>query len=224
MHAAVRPDKLILARHKKSMSSEADRKRLLDLFREPLSGDDVIRTPDALSSAEAAFPPPPHLASLNTASYGSSAPSHPPYPAHPPHPPPTSLSQTFGISHLVGIGVILLLLGLVAYLLMRETSAPPPTTTRTNRMLTDDDDEIAAITDGMEDAGDVGDVPIQSGEVGEIALKRAARGMPQMGQMRPANLQSGGGTAGAGGSGAHVPRTKRAVAEDDDPMFQELDV
>ena len=207
------------------MSRETDRKRLLELFRGPLSQDDVLQTPDVLSADAVSAGTPFSAASR-------ADPAYPAYTGSARDHLTTPSAPSFGIGYLVGVGIIVLLLGIIVYLLVFRHEVPSDAPRR--RVLDDDneediDGEVAGITDTI---SNIGSLPVSettsdeedASQLGDMAMKRATRGMPQMGQMRPANLQTGGG----GGATSKPPQHGMGGDHKDgggglaDPMFQTL--
>ena len=183
------------------MASEDDRRRLLELFREPLQDTDVLRTPEVLSDdVDARLRP-------SDPTYGRSAP-------------------TVGGGGAGWAGTALLVLavalavGAAVFLAMRGSAAPGveeagrkgsaaalPSLTEEEG----EDDEVARITARGED-----EALAETGAPTTAAPRQGQRGVPHAGQMRPTHFGS------LGGGGKPPPKAKR-VDEEDDPLFQPLE-
>ena len=194
------------------MESEADRKRLLNLFRAPLEEGDILNNPDVLSHTESApqgFAPvslSPHEGPV----YGTSATTV----------APSSVSGRT----MVTLVVIVVLIGIIVYLLVtmryRVVTDERMLQSRSKAILDDDeeeDDEVMQITNYV--AGEL-PVEVSSEEIAKKHMARAQRGMPQMGQMRPSNHAPGN---ASGRSDAESATKLRRHEGDNDPMFQTLE-
>lgn len=189
------------------MAKEEDRKRLLDHFRAALEEGDALRTPSVLVDHSNGLATSPVSPVVSMPSYSSSIP--------PPSAPPTSSSAIM----LIGGVVMILLIGVIVYLVMNRSVVPPRTGATASQPSVlghddddEDDDEVIHITTGVDGTKTHADQ-----DVAQSQMLRTQRGMPQMPQMRPGNLQPGQ-RSNEGGGGS----TKLQQKEQDDPLFQEL--
>lgn len=202
--------------------SETDRQRLLELFRKPLEDGDVLSTPDVVGVGGDGGPPllPPADSSGPSGAVAFGSPNYQSSTA-------ASAGATLSVPTwvvVVGVGVVvMILLGVIAYLLVTQQSesgskdgdAPGH---RGHEADDDYDEEVADLTEN-----DGPPPPTIKESVGAGLAERrmvpSQRGMPQMPQMRP-NMQVGG---AEDSRPAAAPRAGGHGGDEGDPMFQALD-
>ena len=185
--------------------SDSDRRRLLELFREPLAENDVITTPDALSDVVGELPAgAPAYQGAATRSVTSE-----------------SGSRQWGMQ-MLAIGLVCIIVSLVVVIacLLRRPSDPPRVQGHEKDDY-EDDEEVMQITSHIPVVTGPG-----PGAGGEQRPPRVQGGLPHMSQMRPDSVHARGpshskNTDPKASTGA--PRDEDDEDDEDDPMFQPLD-